>query len=336
MQRLRLLEEETLASGMDRTQLVGDYLMNLGQLGVSLTLGKNQEERLRDSPEEMVPELTKLASNLLTERFWEEAAGAASSIAGDPLEPVQDYDRLIEAAERAGEPLRIVGGHAPAIDAIFDELGQSADPRDDKGQPRPKRLHAHHRQTFLARGQNQEVAFHQSTIDLRRIEPARELDSVREAAGERGRERVSVPDLAFGDAPQGGENGASLLVPYGDPPSVRYEYDAGVGAYRRLHGGRPTIDEAVGLEVLPENVVVISTEVTEIAGTSDVAGAPSLTYRGTGSGPVIVLRDGKRHEGTWSRGGSGTYRFADASGTAITLKPGLTWIHILPASVEVQ
>ncbi|OGO70613.1 MAG: hypothetical protein A3H36_00485 [Chloroflexi bacterium RIFCSPLOWO2_02_FULL_71_16] len=161
-------------------------------------------------------------------------------------------------------------------------------------------------------------------------------DSVREAAGERGRERVSVPDLAFGDAPQGGENGASLLVPYGDPPSVRYEYDAGVGAYRRLHGGRPTIDEAVGLEVLPENVVVISTEVTEIAGTSDVAGAPSLTYRGTGSGPVIVLRDGKRHEGTWSRGGSGTYRFADASGTAITLKPGLTWIHILPASVEVQ
>ena len=130
MQRLRLLEEETLASGMDRTQLVGDYLMNLGQLGVSLTLGKNQEERLRDSPEEMVPELTKLASNLLTERFWEEAAGAASSIAGDPLEPVQDYDRLIEAAERAAPAgrERILGSIRPELDSIL----ASSPPIDDQ------------------------------------------------------------------------------------------------------------------------------------------------------------------------------------------------------------
>lgn len=158
---------------------------------------------------------------------------------------------------------------------------------------------------------------------------------IREAAGASGADRVSVPALEFGDAPAEGEPGLSLLIPFGDPPDVRYEYDASIGAYHRLHGGQPTTDAALGLEVLPENVVVIATDVTEIPGTADAAGAPSFEYRGTGSGDVIVLRDGRRYEGTWTRDGSGMYRFADAADTPIRLKPGLTWIHIVPAELAV-
>src|SRR5919204_361106 len=89
-------------------------------------------------------------------------------------------------------------------------------------------------------------------------------------------------------------------------------------------------------EVLPDNVVVIKTDVNQIPGTADAAGAPSVDYRATGTGAVVVLREGKRFEGTWTRQGSDMYRFADASGKEILLKPGLTWIHIVPASFDLS
>lgn len=163
---------------------------------------------------------------------------------------------------------------------------------------------------------------------------------IRDAAGERGGERVRVPALQFGevDAEVAADAaaGTSLLIPFGDPPQVRYQYDAALGAYRRLQGGQPTVDAALGLEVLPENVVVIHTDVSEIPGTADVTGAPSLRYRATGSGPVIVLRDGMRFDGTWSRGDGQMYRFADATGHVILLKPGLTWIHVVPLTLPIS
>lgn len=95
------------------------------------------------------------------------------------------------------------------------------------------------------------------------------------------------------------------------------------------------MDDEAKKEVMPDTVVVIKTEIKEIPGTADVAGAPSLDFRATGSGPVVILREGKRFEGTWMRGGSSDlYRFADSAGAPIPLKPGLTWIHIVPQDYD--
>ena len=45
----------------------------------------------------------------------------------------------------------------------------------------------------------------------------------------------------------------------------------------------------------------------------------------------MILREGKRFDGTWTRGGtSDMYRFTDSAGEVIPLKQGLTWIHIVP------
>jgi len=152
---------------------------------------------------------------------------------------------------------------------------------------------------------------------------------LRAAAGGAGSDKVDVGALAFGaDAGGGEQGGTALTVPYGEP--VRYEYDSARGAYHRSYGGGAKTLDAVAGEVLPDNVVVIRTEVTQIAGTADAAGAPSVDYRSTGSGPVVVLRDGKRTEGTWSREGNAMYVFKDTAGRAIVLKPGLTWMHIVP------
>ncbi len=156
---------------------------------------------------------------------------------------------------------------------------------------------------------------------------------IRQAAGRAASERVTVAGLRFGELASGGADGVSLTVPYAE--SVRYEFD-GKAAYRRTYaGGGRTTDTSAG-EVLPENVVVVKTDVKEIAGTADASGAASVDYRATGSGPVVILRDGKRFEGTWSRTGSDLYTFADASGAPIPLRPGLTWIHIVPLSFDLR
>ena len=141
-----------------------------------------------------------------------------------------------------------------------------------------------------------------------------------------GADKVNVASLRYGDARASSKDEAVFTVSLPDP--VKYMYESSKSGYHRLYGdGAATTDG--GNEVLPQNVVVIRTDVTEIPGTADAAGAPSVDYRSTGTGPVVVYRDGKRFEGTWSRQGEGMYTFKDASGAEIVLKPGLTWLHIV-------
>jgi len=144
-----------------------------------------------------------------------------------------------------------------------------------------------------------------------------------------GSDKVSVPALHYGDAPSGSADGTTLTVPLPAEP-IKYLYDSAKSAYHRTYGGGPAATTDGGNEVLPTNVIVITTDVTTIPGTADAAGAPSVDYRATGSGPVVILRDGKRYGGTWARQGEGMYTFKDAGGGEILLKPGLTWIHIMP------
>jgi hypothetical protein len=164
-------------------------------------------------------------------------------------------------------------------------------------------------------------------------------EKIRRAAGDKGAERVDVPSLPFDGAVKGG---ASKTYTAGDAFTVRYpaasqlvtyEYD-GSGGYRRTQGGDKTTDG--GKPVLPQNVVIVKTEVGELPGTADAAGAPSVDYRATGTGPLLVFRDGKRFEGTWSRQGTEMYKLTDSAGAVIALRPGLTWLHIVPATLDIE
>jgi hypothetical protein len=162
---------------------------------------------------------------------------------------------------------------------------------------------------------------------------------VREAAGEAGRARVNVPALQFDASPgkPAGTDAPSLVIPYTGAGKVTYSFDAAAGSYHRTQGGQTTMDDGAKKEVMPDSVVVIKTEVKEIPGTADVTGAPSVDFRATGTGTVVVLRDGKRFDGKWTRNGtSDLYGFTDSAGATIPLKPGLTWIHIVPEDYELS
>ena len=176
-------------------------------------------------------------------------------------------------------------------------------------------------------------AFERSTDRVAPYNAYTSASKLRQAAGSAAEQSVDVGALEYGDAQAASTDGATLTIPYAE--RVRYEFDPARGAYHRTAGGTKTLDTAAG-EMLPENVVVIKTDVEDIPGTADAAGAPSVDYRGTGSGPVVILRDGKRFDGTWSRQGTEMYRFADASGKEIGLKPGLTWMHIVPTSFDLS
>ena len=176
-------------------------------------------------------------------------------------------------------------------------------------------------------------AFERSTDRVAPYNAYTSASKLRQAAGSAAEQSVDVGALEYGDAQAASTDGATLTIPYAE--RVRYEFDPARGAYHRTAGGTKTLDTAAG-EVLPENVVVIKTDVEDIPGTADAAGAPSVDYRGTGSGPVVILRDGKRFDGTWSRQGTEMYRFAAASGKEIGLKPGLTWMHIVPTSFDLS
>jgi hypothetical protein len=146
--------------------------------------------------------------------------------------------------------------------------------------------------------------------------------------------KVDVPALQFDPAPpSGGKAAASLALPYVAAQRVEYRYEN--GGYTRLQDGKPTMDDSAKKEVRPDNVVVIKTDITEDRSiVEDELGAFSLDIRSTGTGPVVILRDGQRVDGTWSREGTDMYRFTDASGKAVKLKPGLSWIHVVPLDFD--
>jgi hypothetical protein len=56
-----------------------------------------------------------------------------------------------------------------------------------------------------------------------------------------------------------------------------------------------------------------------------------------GSGPVKVLRDGVMIEGTWQAGDPNQPpHFFDAGGGEIPLKPGNTWVQVVPTNYNVH
>jgi hypothetical protein len=81
--------------------------------------------------------------------------------------------------------------------------------------------------------------------------------------------------------------------------------------------------------VAPANVIIQKVRVRS-SRFSDVHGMNTPFTISTGSGAVVVLRDGQRFVGTWRRSGFGPTRLVDAAGHDILLKPGPTWVMLEP------
>ena len=93
---------------------------------------------------------------------------------------------------------------------------------------------------------------------------------------------------------------------------------------------------ADGNPVASTNVIVQLCTVTVNTHDVDVEGNPSQYTHSIGNGTVVIFRNGKRINGTWSRASAtaGTI-YKDASGTPIALAPGNTFIVLATTGTAV-
>ena len=137
-------------------------------------------------------------------------------------------------------------------------------------------------------------------------------------------------------APSGGTAVKSVNVPYASG-AVTWTYDPASGLWKRSYGRVPHTERTTRQQLAAANVIVVYAHhaVTDIR--EDVGGARSIQVQLWGQGTTRVFRDGKMIDGIWRRPAQpGVLEFIDFSGNAIPLKPGSTWIELVPLDFPVK
>jgi hypothetical protein len=165
------------------------------------------------------------------------------------------------------------------------------------------------------------------------------LEGVMASRGLRARQDLSGWAFSEG-APPGGASGSRIKVSYrGDVVKAEYAYDAGTGGYRRSTDGHPHGDELTGQQVVVRNVVVLYAKHVETDIVEDTWGGGhySIEIQLWGSGVAQVFRDGQMYDVRWERPGrSDLVRLVDGEGKPFPLKPGNTWIQLVPLDFVIE
>ena len=140
--------------------------------------------------------------------------------------------------------------------------------------------------------------------------------------------------------PAGGQVANELDVVYrANVASAEYRYDAEDGAYMRYVLGDAHTDEITGEQLSAKNVIVLYANHVETDIVEDSTGAKpyySIEIQLWGQGPARILRDSQMYDVTWSRPNrDDLIRFLDASGNPFPMKPGNTWIQLVPLDFQI-
>jgi len=160
------------------------------------------------------------------------------------------------------------------------------------------------------------------------------VSSVRERMGVLGWERdVDLRGFAFSADAPAGESVSRIDIPYPKTSTVAWTWDGGAGVYRRWVKGAPYTEHLTGEQVGCANVVVLYAKHWESDIVEDSRGSTSIGIALRGSERVQIFRDGRVIEGSWYRSESNKlFQFVDGNGNHIPLKPGNTWIQLVPTS----
>ncbi|RII12303.1 putative lipoprotein YerB precursor [Streptomyces sp. YIM 130001] len=140
----------------------------------------------------------------------------------------------------------------------------------------------------------------------------RELDPAPDA------DRITAYGLRFGAAPSGGQRRATHTVRF---PAARFEFTWS-GADRHW---QVAMDGGASPHA-PASVLVQYTRVRD-SGFKDRWGNVSPYTETTGSGQVLLLRDGRAHDGRWSRPDEGApTRYTDAEDRPLAFPQGQIWV----------
>ncbi|MFZ1242441.1 MAG: DUF3048 domain-containing protein [Anaerolineae bacterium] len=163
-------------------------------------------------------------------------------------------------------------------------------------------------------------------------------------AQKRGWNKAPEPKLGWtfdAAAPAGGSAASNLKIPYPTRSDrVEWRYDSKAGRWLRWQGGAIHKDAGTNTQLSAANVVVltavhVATPILE-HGTVDVGINRSIEIQVWGEGALTVYRDGKAYPGKWVRPErQSPLTFLDANGQVIPLKPGNTWMQLVPPDMTV-
>jgi hypothetical protein len=140
----------------------------------------------------------------------------------------------------------------------------------------------------------------------------------------------SFHSWAFDANPPQGKTTSQVDVGYRSG-TVGWTYDQASSKWLRTLKGQKQIDAETKEQISAANVLVVYAHHQTTLIQEDVLGSRSIEIQIWGEGPVRVFRDGEEVGGKWRRNGElGNFELLDVNGNTIPLKPGNTWIEMVP------
>jgi hypothetical protein len=126
-----------------------------------------------------------------------------------------------------------------------------------------------------------------------------------------------------------------VQIPFSPSSDVTWQWSAPVAKYLRSYSGQP--DKLLdGTQTAATNVVIMSVQTYTGAWLENDVGGHEVEVTATGSGPLLVMRNGVAISGTWTRPNvNQSAALATSSGAPITLQPGNTWVELVPDGITV-
>jgi hypothetical protein len=195
--------------------------------------------------------------------------------------------------------------------------------------------------SLLAQGNliDENVFTHASivTLDPDRVAPYSTYTSTAQAWGlDPSDTTPPSPIFTYSNSIPAGTSVDSLHIPYSGTNDNTWVWNSSAKQWQLEFSGQPAL-LSDGEQISATNVVVQSVQVTY--GPWVESGCCTLEVQSqlTGSGPLLVLRDGEEITGTWKRSSlTDPTSLMTSDGTTIPLAPGNTWVEIVPDSITVS
>jgi hypothetical protein len=147
-----------------------------------------------------------------------------------------------------------------------------------------------------------------------------------------------APIFTYSPAPPTGfvpGSGISVHIPFSSSSDVTWTWNPSASQYLRSYSGEP--DRLLdGSQTAANNIVIMSVNSFTGPWLENDVGGYEVEVTPTGSGPLLVMRDGVAISGTWSRSNiNQPATFTASNGAPISLQPGNTWEELVPRSVTV-
>ncbi len=163
------------------------------------------------------------------------------------------------------------------------------------------------------------------------------VERIHEYLRERKLERdTPIKGYTFSTTPPAGKPALSAHIPYPASCIVDWKYDPSSGRYLRFVQGKPHLEGLTKEQIAADNVIIFYAEHKKTDIVEDSLGSTAIDIVISGSGRAQILRDGLVIEAKWSQSSpKELIQYYDADGKLIPLRPGKTWIQLVPTDYKI-